>query len=133
MQAPPSATPAEPRVTGHLQVRGPSRQRKWYAHYVDRDGDKHTRMLGQAHVRDSGRRTPRGAVVWRAANGPCPEGQLTPNSLILNTRSAQALTRAGIPRTSWNVINRTGDDLYERLLSGQLSRNWLTSYGTDLP
>ncbi|MGI8710342.1 MAG: DUF6531 domain-containing protein [Acidimicrobiales bacterium] len=55
------------------------------------------------------------------------------NTLITNTRSAQALTRAGIPRDSWNVINRTGDSLYERLLSGQLSRNGLGSAGTDLP
>jgi hypothetical protein len=55
------------------------------------------------------------------------------NTLILNTRSAQALTRAGIPRESWSVINRTGDDFFEGLLSGQLSRNGLTSYGTDLP
>jgi RHS repeat-associated protein len=55
------------------------------------------------------------------------------NTLITNTRSAQALTRAGIPRDAWNVINRTGDSLYEQLLSGQLTRNGLTSAGTDLP
>lgn len=51
------------------------------------------------------------------------------NTLITNTRSAQALTRAGIPRDSWNVINRTGDPLFEDLLSGQLSRNNLGSGG----
>lgn len=55
------------------------------------------------------------------------------NTLILNTRSAQALTRGGIPRGSWDVINRTGDPLYEGLLSGQLGRNGLTSSGYDLP
>lgn len=32
------------------------------------------------------------------------------NTLILNTRSAMALTRAEIPRSSWNVVDRTGDD-----------------------
>jgi hypothetical protein len=58
---------------------------------------------------------------------------LDANSLILNTRSSQALIRAGIPRSSWNVIDRTGQAAYEARLSGQLSRNGLTSYGTDLP
>jgi hypothetical protein len=55
------------------------------------------------------------------------------NTLITNTRSAQALTRAGIPRDAWNVINRTGDPLFEKLLTGQLTRNGLTSAGTVLP
>ncbi|MGQ0631771.1 MAG: hypothetical protein ACT4P1_12070, partial [Sporichthyaceae bacterium] len=54
-------------------------------------------------------------------------------TLISNTRSAQALTRAGIPRGQWNVINRTGDDVYESLVSGQLSRNRLSSSGYEFP
>jgi RHS repeat-associated protein len=54
------------------------------------------------------------------------------NTLILNTRSAQALTRAGIPRSAWYVINRTGDPLFEKLLTGQLTRNGLTSAGTAI-
>jgi RHS repeat-associated protein len=54
-------------------------------------------------------------------------------TLISNTRSAQALIRAGIPRGSWNVINRTGDPLYENLVTGQLTRNGLTSSGYDFP
>ncbi|MEO3850727.1 polymorphic toxin-type HINT domain-containing protein [Streptomyces sp. B8F3] len=55
------------------------------------------------------------------------------NMLITNTRSAQALIRAGIPRSSWNVLDKTGDPLFEKLLSGQLRRNGLTSEGIDLP
>lgn len=55
------------------------------------------------------------------------------NSLILNTRSSQALIRAGVPRSSWNVIDRTGQAAYESRLTGQLSRNGLSSYGTELP
>ncbi len=51
------------------------------------------------------------------------------NTLILNTRTSQALTQAGIPRSQWNAINRTGDAFFEDLLSGQLSRNNLTSEG----
>jgi hypothetical protein len=55
------------------------------------------------------------------------------HTLITNTRSAQALTRADIARGSWNVVDRTGDPLLESLLTGQLARNGLTSTGTDLP
>lgn len=51
------------------------------------------------------------------------------NTLILNTRASQALTQAGIPRSQWNAIDRTGDALFEELLTGQLSRNKLTSEG----
>lgn len=51
------------------------------------------------------------------------------NTLILNTRSAQALEAAGISRSQWNAVNRTGQDLYENMLSGQLQRNRLTSEG----
>lgn len=51
------------------------------------------------------------------------------NTLILNTRTSQALTQAGIPRNQWNAIDRTGDALFEELLTGQLSRNKLTSEG----
>jgi hypothetical protein len=51
------------------------------------------------------------------------------NTLIPNTRSAQALEAAGIPRSQWNAINRTGHEKYENMLSGQLKRNGLTSEG----
>ncbi|HEY0334572.1 MAG TPA: RHS repeat-associated core domain-containing protein [Stenotrophomonas sp.] len=43
--------------------------------------------------------------------------------IILNTRSAQALEKAGVPRSQWNGVNRTGDGMYENLLDGQLGRN----------
>lgn len=55
------------------------------------------------------------------------------NKLIMNTRTAQALTRAGISRSAWSGVNRTGQALYEGLLSGQLARNGLTSVGWALP
>jgi len=51
------------------------------------------------------------------------------NSLILNTRSAQALQQAGIPRSAWNAIDMTGDAAAQARLSGQLQRNGLTSQG----
>ncbi len=51
------------------------------------------------------------------------------NMLILNTRTSQALTRAGIPRSQWISVDRTGNQVFEQLLDGQLSRNKLTSEG----
>jgi integrase len=78
MPAPRTATSGDVRVTGHLQVKTRARERKWHAHYVDHDGIKRTKVLGLAHVRDSGRRTARGAVVWRSGDGRCPDGSLTP-------------------------------------------------------
>lgn len=51
------------------------------------------------------------------------------NTLILNTRTSQALAQAGIPRSEWSVINRAGNSLFEELLTGQLTRNKLTSEG----
>lgn len=52
------------------------------------------------------------------------------NTLILNTRSAQALEQAGVPRSQWNAVNVTGDAAAEARLAGQLQRNNLTSQGT---
>ena len=51
------------------------------------------------------------------------------NTLILNTRTPQALTQAGIPRSQCVSIDITGNQLCEELLDGQLSRNKLTSEG----
>lgn len=49
---------------------------------------------------------------------------------ILNTRSSAALIKAGIPRSSWNVINQTGVTSFENMLTGQLTRNGLVN-GTN--
>jgi integrase len=49
-------------VSGNLQVRGSGRDRKYFALWIDADGVKHTRTLGRAHVKDTGRRTSRGAA-----------------------------------------------------------------------
>lgn len=80
MHGQPTTIPPESRVTGHLQVQVRSGKRKWLAHVTDRDAVKRTRVLGRAHVKDSGKRTARGAIVWRAGNGPCPPGHLTPKA-----------------------------------------------------
>lgn len=54
-------------------------------------------------------------------------------SIILNTRSSEALRRAGIPRSQWNAVDRTGDSLFEGLLNGQLRRNHLDDFGIPDP
>ena len=51
------------------------------------------------------------------------------NTLILNTRSSQALTQASISRSQWSGINRTGNAAFEARLTGQLRRNKLTETG----
>jgi hypothetical protein len=49
------------------------------------------------------------------------------NRLIVNTRSATALEKAGIPRSQWNAIDSTGDSEWERRLDNQLRKNDLSS------
>ncbi|UGS36760.1 Tyrosine recombinase XerC [Capillimicrobium parvum] len=68
------------RITGNLRIEErPRAGRVWVATYVRADGTKGRKFLGPAWVKDSGKRTPRGAVVWRAANGSKPDPDyLTP-------------------------------------------------------
>ena len=44
-------------------------------------------------------------------------------TVILNTRSSQALDATGVARSEWNAVNRTGNAAYEGRLSDQLTRN----------
>jgi len=70
---------SEIRPTGHVQVKGAAGSRRYYALWRDADG-RHQKLLGPAHIKDSGRRTPRGAIVWRAGDGPKPgPTHLTPS------------------------------------------------------
>ncbi len=55
------------------------------------------------------------------------------NTLILNTRSAQALERAGIPRSQWNAIDQTENLAATARLDAQLLRNSLDSNGFSSP
>ena len=69
------------RLKGHLAVRQlkASRARVYYAYWRDESGEKHGERLGPALVRDTGRRTTRGAIIWRAGDGPKPTpAHLTP-------------------------------------------------------
>jgi hypothetical protein len=53
-------------------------------------------------------------------------------ALIYNTRTAVALERAGVPRSRWLAVNKTGDPDIELILADRLRRNDLVeSLGID--
>jgi len=97
--APPTLSGARP--TGHLQVKGARGARAFYALWRDADG-RHQRKLGPAWIKDSGRRTARGAVRWSARDGSKPDGYLTPieaDGLLLDllARAPRRATRPDGP------------------------------------
>jgi integrase len=84
----------EIRPSGHVQVVKRRSGRRWHALWRDADG-RHQRVPGPAWVKDGGKRTPRGAVIWRAADGPKPDPS------HLSPADAEDLLRqilAGAPR-----------------------------------
>jgi hypothetical protein len=62
----------EIRPSGHVQIVERRAGRRWHALWRDADG-RHQRVLGPAWAKDSGKRTPRGALVWRGADGRKPD------------------------------------------------------------
>lgn len=88
------------RASGHLQVKGRRGARRYYALWRDADG-RHQRLLGLAHVKESGRRTSRGAVIWRTADGPKPGPDwLTPDEAAAELRSLLAAAPTVRPEPS---------------------------------
>jgi integrase len=61
------------RLTGHLRVEPRKSGRVWVAKYGLAEGGETRKVLGKAWVKDSGRKTARGAIVWRVADGPKPD------------------------------------------------------------
>jgi hypothetical protein len=51
------------------------------------------------------------------------------NTLILSTRTAVMLTKAGVPRSRWLVHDVTGVPYFEEGLTRRLQKNNLTSQG----
>jgi integrase len=98
-----------------VQVKGPPGHRRYYALWRDAGG-RHQRLLGPAHVKDSGRRTPRGATVWRAGDGPKPDGAyLTPAEATVALRELLAEAARPAPRA----------DPRGRVTFGQACEEWL--------
>jgi len=95
-------------VSGHLQLRGPKGSRRWHALWRDDDG-RHHQILGPAHAKDSGRRTARGAVVWRAADGPKPSAShLTPDEARQALDLILARARLAPPRVELVAMHTLG-------------------------
>jgi integrase len=102
------------------------------AYWRDAEGRKFGRTLGPAHVRDTGRRTARGAIIWRAGDGPLPTPQhLTPQDaedrldVILRKLAAEQSRPAGGNRT---LRDATQGWVAERKVDKDLKRSTLAGY-----
>ena len=124
------------RPTGHLQVKTnrSGGTRSYWALWRDQHGARGGRRLGPAHVRDSGRRTPRGAIIWRAGDGPRPTPEhLTPKDAqarlndILDDIAAQAAATAG-PGELGTLFQSTQGWVAERTRDKGLKRTTLAGY-----
>lgn len=110
---------------GHLQVIGARGSRRWRAFWWDADG-KHSRVLGPAWVQSSGRRTPRGAIVWHAADGRKPDrSYLTPKEAEIELRRLleHEAARRPTPRTSRGTPVTFADAAEAWLAHGERKRN----------
>jgi integrase len=139
------------KVSGHLQLRGSKGKRQWHA-YLRVDGQRRHRVLGPAHAKDSGRRTERGAPIWRAASGskPTPE-HLTPkeaqdalDALLAELRAEPAPLAEPDPavktlRDAWEEwlrhveFDRSRKSSTVRDYRSQTRRYLLDELGPDLP
>jgi integrase len=123
------------RPTGHLQVKpdGPGQARFYYAFWRDQHGVRGGRQLGPAHVRDSGRRTPRGAIIWRAGNGARPTAEhLTPRdaesrlaTILRELEDRQEPAEGGVTGT---LKDATQGWVVERTRDKGLKRSTLVGY-----
>ena len=122
------------RPSGHLQIRSHrgGRGRSYVAYWRDAEGRKFGRTLGPAHVRDTGRRTARGAIIWRAGDGPLPTPEhLTPQDAadrldaILRKLAAEESKPAS---GNWTLRDATQGWVAERKVDKDLKRSTLTGY-----
>jgi integrase len=126
------AVSREVRASGHLQVKRRRGGRRYYALWRDAAG-RHQLLLGPAHVKESGRRTPRGAVIWRTADGPRPGPEwLTPDDALAALRSL--LAAAPVRVIEPDVAPTFADACEEWLRHGererQLKQSTLIDYQT---
>lgn len=104
------------RITGNVRVEERKKGRVWVAAYQLADGSKTRKTLGNAWVKDSGRRTARGAVAWRAANGSKPDATyLTPGEAQAKLEELLAAERAK-PAVRGRVRGKTLGDAGEAYL-----------------
>ncbi len=125
------------RPTAHLQVKVDwnGRTRSFWAFWRNQNGEKGGCRLGPAHVRDSGRRTPRGAIVWRAGSGPRPTPEhLTPKDAkdrlaeILRRLAPEAQAHEDAQEQGGSLRQATEDWLAERKSEKGLKRSTVAGY-----
>lgn len=122
------------RPTGHLQVKidKNGRTRSFWAFWRDRNDKKGGRCLGPAHVRDSGRRTARGAVIWRVGHGPKPSPEyLTPKEAqaCLETILEELRTAAEVDHSPEHTLQQAVEGwLAERKGERGLKRSTIAGY-----
>jgi hypothetical protein len=110
--------------TAHLQVIGGKGNRRWRAFSWDADG-KHSPVLGPAWAQNSGKRTPRGAIVWHAADGPKPDqsySTLKEAQAELRRLLEHEVARHPAPLTSTGTPVTFGDAAEAWLLHGERKR-----------
>jgi len=126
------------RPTGHLQVKADRKgaTRSYWAFWRDQHGVRRGGRLGPAHVRDSGRRSPRGAVIWRAGDGPRPTPEhLTPRDaeqrLDAILRELESKTEQRHEESELGTLfQATQGWVAERKRDKDLKRTTLASYET---
>jgi integrase len=124
------------RLKGHLHVRQlkSSKMRVYYAYWRDQTGAKYGVRLGPAHVRDAGRRTARGAIVWRAGDGPRPTPEhLTPQDAETRLeellRESEARAEAATREQTERVLHQAAEGwLAERHAERGLKRSTVADY-----
>jgi hypothetical protein len=124
------------KLTGHAQVKPDKngRTRSYYAFWRDANGKKHGGRIGAAHVRDTGRRTPRSAVIWRAGDGPKPTAQhLTPREAEAKVqeilRQAEASADTSRPAQAQPVLHEATEGwLSARHAERGLKRSTVADY-----
>jgi integrase len=123
-------------ITGQLRVEPRRQGRVWVAKYGLARGGASRKVLGPAWVKDSGRRSSRGAVIWRAPAGVKPEGHLTPREADAQLQALLAGERARLhaaaPRATRVAEKTFGDavDAWLDYISGekQLAPSTLRRY-----
>jgi integrase len=119
------------RATGHLQVKGARGARHYYALWRDAEG-RHQRLLGPAHVKDSGRKTARGAVVWRVADGSRPGDEwLAPDDAADRLRLLLAAAPTSIELPKENLTPAFSEVCAEWLRHGERERKLKASTLVD--
>lgn len=125
-------TPEARSPSGHLQVKSDTdgRGRSYWAYWRDAEGKRHGQKLGPAHVKDAGRRTPRGAVVWRSGDGPAPTDEhLTPKDAQRALADLLAGVSAAQPARAAATLCAAAEGwLAQRLSEQGLKRSTVADY-----